>query len=395
MPVLSALVGAIALFIVTALLGAPNAGLAIAFFVAFFAASGLHALMRGRASPDRSWRMRSFGAPAPEFAGGATVTPLRRSYGANVEPPRTGSPFNRFTDRSKRVLALAQDEAIRFNHNYIGTEHLLLGLVREGEGVAARVLNAMGVELSTVRKTLEFTVGRGESTTSPSEITLSPRTKKVIELANDEASRLGHSHVGTEHLLLGLVREGEGIASGMLESLGLSLDRVRYQVIATLGQPQMHSGPQSRPAVPPIPIERLSEEARRLLPAGLMEAARRKSEFAGTEHLLLALAAEGAGAAGRALADAGVDAERITKAVDLISERGETEARRIVWSPRAIAAFQLAVQEAGERPAGTGHVLLGVLREGEGMASGILASLGVPRDQLEKIVREKIAEGLP
>src|SRR3954467_1306493 len=145
-------------------------------------------------------------------------------------------PFDRFNDRAKRVLALAQDEAIRFNHNYIGTEHLLLGLVREGEGVAARVLDSLGVELSKVRTAVEFIIGRGDSTTSPSEITLSPRTKKVIELAIDEARKLGHSHVGTEHLLLGLVREGEGIASGVLESLVVSLEKVRHQVIATLGQ---------------------------------------------------------------------------------------------------------------------------------------------------------------
>ena len=145
-------------------------------------------------------------------------------------------PFDRFNDRAKRVLALAQDEAIRFNHNYIGTEHLLLGLVREGEGVAARVLDSLGVELSKVRTAVEFIIGRGDSTTAPNDITLSPRTKKVIELATDEARKLGHSHVGTEHLLLGLVREGEGIASGVLESLGVSLEKVRHQVIATLGQ---------------------------------------------------------------------------------------------------------------------------------------------------------------
>src|SRR5437762_1816100 len=145
-------------------------------------------------------------------------------------------PFDRFNDRAKRVLALAQDEAIRFNHNYIGTEHLLLGLVREGEGVAARVLDSLGVELSKVRTAVEFIIGRGDSTTSPSEITLSPRTKKIIELAIDDARKRGHSHVGTEHLLLGLVREGEGIASGVLESLGVSLEKVRHQVIATLGQ---------------------------------------------------------------------------------------------------------------------------------------------------------------
>src|SRR5438128_3230266 len=147
-------------------------------------------------------------------------------------------PFDRFNDRAKRVLALAQNEAVLLNHNYIGVEHLLLGLIREGEGVAARALDSLGVELSKVRAAVEFTVGRGDSTTALSEITLSPRTKKVIEFAVDEARKLGHSHVGTEHILLGIVREGEGIASGVLESIGLSLERVRHQVIATLGQQQ-------------------------------------------------------------------------------------------------------------------------------------------------------------
>src|SRR6266511_4714634 len=157
-------------------------------------------------------------------------------------------PFDRFNDRAKRTLALAQDEAIRFNHNYIGVEHLLLGLIREGEGVAARVLDSLGVDLSKARTNVEFIIGRGDSTTAPSEITLSPRTKKVIELAIDEARKLGHSHVGTEHLLLGLVREGEGIASGVLESLGVTLERVRNDVIATLGHPHREvgaSGPES------------------------------------------------------------------------------------------------------------------------------------------------------
>src|SRR6059036_3771181 len=145
-------------------------------------------------------------------------------------------PFDRFNDRAKRVLALAQDEAIRFNHNYIGTEHLLLGLVREGEGVAARVLDSLGVELSKVRTAVEFIIGRGDSTTSPNEITLSPRTKKVIELAIDEARKLGQSHVGPEHVLLGLVREGEGIASGILESLGVSMARAHGKMLELLNE---------------------------------------------------------------------------------------------------------------------------------------------------------------
>src|SRR3989304_957129 len=134
--------------------------------------------------------------------------------------------FDKFTERARRVLTLAQEEALRFNHNYIGTEHLLLGLVREGEGVAAKVLANLGVELNKVRSAVEFIIGRGDRAVM-GEIGLTPRAKKVIELAVDEARRLGHHYIGTEHVLLGLVREGEGIAAGVLESLGVSPDKGR------------------------------------------------------------------------------------------------------------------------------------------------------------------------
>ena len=143
--------------------------------------------------------------------------------------------FDKYTDRAKRVLMLAQEEARRFNHNYIGTEHLLLGLVREGEGIAAKVLYDMGVDLTKVRSAVEFIIGRGERV-NQGDISLTPRAKKVIELAAEEARRLGHNYIGTEHLLLGLVREGEGIAAGVLESLGVSLEKVRQQVIQSVSQ---------------------------------------------------------------------------------------------------------------------------------------------------------------
>src|SRR3989442_9660183 len=143
--------------------------------------------------------------------------------------------FDKFTERARRVLTLAQEEALRFNHNYIGTEHLLLGLVREGEGVAAKVLANLGVELNKVRSAVEFIIGRCDRAVM-GEIGLTPRAKKVIELAVDEARRLGHHYIGTEHLLLGLVREGEGIAAGVLESLGVSLDKVRAEVTRILSQ---------------------------------------------------------------------------------------------------------------------------------------------------------------
>jgi ATP-dependent Clp protease ATP-binding subunit ClpC len=143
--------------------------------------------------------------------------------------------FDRFTERARKVLTLAQEEAQRFNHNYIGTEHLLLGLVREGEGVAAKVLSNLGIELTKVRSAVEFIIGRGERQVM-GEIGLTPRAKKVIELAVDEARRLGHHYIGTEHLLLGLIREGEGIAAGVLESLGVNLEKVRSEVIKVLTQ---------------------------------------------------------------------------------------------------------------------------------------------------------------
>ena len=139
-----------------------------------------------------------------------------------------GSRFEKFSERARRVLSLAQEEAQRFNHNYIGTEHILLGLVRETEGVAARVLSSLAVDLSKVRSAVEFIIGRGEKPPQ-GEIGLTPRAKKVVELAVDEARRMNHTYIGTEHLLIGLMREGEGVAAGVLESLGVTLDKVRAE----------------------------------------------------------------------------------------------------------------------------------------------------------------------
>jgi len=146
------------------------------------------------------------------------------------------SRFERFSERARRVLSLAQEEAIRFNHNYIGTEHILLGLVRETEGVAARVLQNLGVDLGRVRQAVEFIIGKGERPVSGENIGLTPRAKKVIELAVDEARRMNHHYIGTEHLLIGLLREGEGVAAGVLESLGVTLEKVRAETQRILSQ---------------------------------------------------------------------------------------------------------------------------------------------------------------
>ena len=156
-----------------------------------------------------------------------------------------GSRFEKFSERARRVLSLAQEEAQKFNHNYIGTEHVLLGLVRETEGVAARVLSGLELELAKVRSAVEFIIGEGESPVE-AEIGLTPRAKKVVELAVDEARRMNHTYIGTEHLLIGLLREGEGVAAGVLESLNVTLDKVRAQTQQILSNTKPSSGQSQR-----------------------------------------------------------------------------------------------------------------------------------------------------
>jgi excisionase family DNA binding protein len=148
---------------------------------------------------------------------------------------RKGSHWDKFTARARRVLNLAQEEALRLNHNYMGTEHLLLGLVREGEGVAAKVLSHLGVELEQARGAVEAVIGHGDHPVT-GEVRVTPRVKKVIELAVDEARRMSHHYIGTEHLLLGLVREGAGIGSGVLENMGVTPDQARAETLHVLGQ---------------------------------------------------------------------------------------------------------------------------------------------------------------
>ena len=151
--------------------------------------------------------------------------------------------FNRFTERARKVILLAKEEAKRFNHDYIGTEHILLGLIREGEGVAAAVLASVGMNPDKIRMEIEKLVQPGPATIISGDIPFTPKAKRVIELAMDEARGLGHNYIGTEHLLLGLIREGEGVASQVLMNLGLDLDKVRMEVMNLLGSSIPGYGP--------------------------------------------------------------------------------------------------------------------------------------------------------
>src|SRR3989339_1293128 len=143
--------------------------------------------------------------------------------------------FDRFTDRARKVMALAREEARRFNHEYIGTEHILLGLVKEGSGVAANVLQNLDIELKKIRLEVEKIVQSGSDLVSVGQLPFTPRVKKVLEYAMEEARALGHNYIGTEHLLLGLLREQEGVAAQVLLNSGVKLEDVREEVIGLLG----------------------------------------------------------------------------------------------------------------------------------------------------------------
>src|SRR5436309_14579173 len=156
---------------------------------------------------------------------------------------------DKFTERVRKVLFIAREEAARLQHDYIGTEHLLLGLIREGEGIAATVLNNLGLDLDAIRQAVESMDSSTSGTLTIGEIPFTPRAKRVLELAVDEARQLGHNYVGTEHLLLGLIREGEGVAARVLMELGVDRKKVREETLKLLGGAPSASGQEKEETV--------------------------------------------------------------------------------------------------------------------------------------------------
>ncbi len=295
--------------------------------------------------------------------------------------------FDKFTERARKVLSLAQEEAQRFQHNYIGTEHLLLGLVSEGEGVAAKVLSNLGVELPKVRRAVEWIIGRGDRIVL-GEIGLTPRAKKVIELAVDEARRLNHHYIGTEHLLLGLVREGEGIAAGVLESLGVNLEKVRVQTIQVLGQ----SGAALTMEAVSTPAQ--TEAVKKVLSLAEEEAHIFQHDYIGTEHLLLGLVREGDGIAAKVLSKLGVEPDKLREAVKLIVKQGDDIGYgQLKFTERTTDVMTQALSEALQLKhdyVGTEHVLLGLTRVDESIAQAILQSMGIKMEQVRAAVIEEM-----
>ena len=256
--------------------------------------------------------------------------------------------FERFTDRARQVIVLAQDEARLLTHNYIGTEHILLGLLREGEGVAARVLESLDITVERVRAQVVQIVGSGEEVTS-GMIPFTPRAKKVLELALREALSLEHNYIATEHILLGLNTENGGVAARILRDAGADVERVRAEVIRLISDPQYRpeSGSSQGPSVPlpsvlhgssassgggrshqlvsaarELPVSRpYGESAWRALELALADALQRGDESVTSEHLLAGLAAAEGTVAQRILAERGLDPDALRAALDDHPER--------------------------------------------------------------------------
>ena len=323
-----------------------------------------------------------------------TRGPLPVVRPATPSGPGGVGPFDRFNESAKRVLALAQDEAVRQNHNYIGTEHLLAGILREGDTFAARALQSFGIELVKVQTALEFIIGRGDRTTSPSEITLSPRTKKVIELAIDESRRMGQTYVGAEHILLGIVREGEGIASGIIESLGATLPMVRSKLLELLAAsgtppPPNYTAPQPRHDHFSRPFTRFSDRAKRVLAFAQEEAIRMGHTYIGPEHVLLGL--------GRLteMAQPDADMKRIFDTLGITLDKLRAELGKVIppadrpslpteitLSPETKEIIQVVNESAAEGSILPEDLLLAMVGDDQSFAAQILARLGATPERV-------------
>ncbi len=226
--------------------------------------------------------------------------------------------FERFTDRARRVVVLAQEEARLLNHSYIGTEHILLGLIAEAEGVAAKVLEGLGISAAAVREKVESIIGEGGSPPS-GHIPFTPRAKKVLELSLREALQLGHNYIGTEHILLGLVREGEGVAAQVLVTMGADLSAVRQSVVQEL------SGYSSRGRARPQLSALERRETPAMVKAGALARHLARSGAVGSHHLLLALLSDEESLAAKALAGLGVTKDAVEEKLEGLDRAGTSD----------------------------------------------------------------------
>jgi len=335
------------------------------------------------------------GTPPPEVTASvpavAHVAPTSEEHeqlfahlSAFLTDPTTGPPaseaglFGRLADSALQVLHNAYEEAQRLTHNYIGTEHILLGLARDTQLTTGRLLRDLGAELNKVRNAVEFIIGRGDRPLDETPA-LTPRARRVVILALDEADRLGHAQAGAEHLLLGIIREGEGIASGVMESLVVNTDWMRTQLLENLGQVQ----------VPPTPA-RVSRRGRNALLQAQLVARWYYHAQVDTEHMLVGLVRERGVAAG-VLQDLGVELPALLKEFEALvpADVSRPSPQGLGYTLATQAAIERASWEAdqrGQTRAGSGHLLLGVLAIEGGQARDILSRLNVPPEVIRAAV---------
>jgi ATP-dependent Clp protease ATP-binding subunit ClpA len=299
--------------------------------------------------------------------------------------------FNRFSDRNKKLMNLAREEAQRLHHEYLGTEHVLLGLARLEGGLAVEVLKGRGIDGQRLRSEVLKIVKAGPTSAPAQQFPFTPGGRKVLELAMEEARCLGHDWIGTEHVLLGLLGERHGIAGEVLRGLRLELEAVRNDVVELLARDSDQGGAHPLPPATGF-YERLTKNAKQLLNLTRLEAQQLSHGFLGTEHLLLGVARLEDGLAIALLARRGIDGQRLRAEVDKIVKQGPgtpmSPARPLPFTPRAKAVLERAIEEAARlrhASIGTEHVLLGLLCDTQGIAGAVLRELGL---ELEALRRE-------
>jgi len=301
--------------------------------------------------------------------------------------------FDRFTDRARKVMGLARQEAQRFNHDYIDVEHVLLGLIQEGSGVAADVLKRLGVDPKRIRREIEGALVRGNAMPTMGRIPFTPRARRMLELSLEEARGLSHLYIGTEHLLLGLIREGDGIAGQVLREAGVRLRDVREEVLRVLGgeSPDAEKKPHSSltshargamdVTLPAIDFSRFADRSRVVMGLARQEAQRLCHDFIGTEHILLGLVAANGGAV-EILEQLGIHPNQVREETEKAVRPGNAldAPGQIPFTPSAKRVLELTVSEAhglGHDKIRELHLLLGLLLEKKGTAAQALAALGV------------------
>ena len=299
--------------------------------------------------------------------------------------------FDRFTERARTVMSLARQASQTYQHDYIGTEHVLLGLVEEGSGVGAQVLRNLHADLKKIRVKVESIIRSGTRPVSQGQIPFTPRAKKVLELSLEAAQGLGHNYIGTEHLLLGLLREGEGIAAQVLGRLGVEYDAAREEIQELVG-----SGTESdaTPSAVPVPeLIRPDESSRAVVKLAREQAASMRHRFVGTEHLILGVAVQ-PGPAADLLIASGATADALRDEIRELRANGTESGGD--FTPAAKAALDHARLDAKERSAAAvqpAHILLGLLGVPEGLAMTALRSLGIQPDEVRARVQTLLGGG--